>query len=90
MRVFIAEKPSVAKAIAEILGATNKKDGYIECGSDYVTWCFGHMYEQAEPDVYTPDNVPRNESGKKSGEKMICQLSRKSGLLTLVKMLRNS
>lgn len=37
MRVFIAEKPSVAKAIAEILGATNKKDGYIECGSDYVT-----------------------------------------------------
>ncbi|EEI0740473.1 DNA topoisomerase III [Salmonella enterica] len=65
MRVFIAEKPSVAKAIAEILGATNKKDGYIECGSDYVTWCFGHMYEQAEPDVYTPDNVPRNESGKK-------------------------
>ncbi|EPY2741937.1 hypothetical protein ACXA3G_005549, partial [Escherichia coli] len=31
MRVFIAEKPSVAKAIAEILGATNKKDGYIEC-----------------------------------------------------------
>nr|WCS70349.1 DNA topoisomerase III [Salmonella enterica subsp. enterica serovar Rissen] len=55
-----------------------------------MTWCFGHMYEQAEPDVYTPDNVPRNESGKKSGEKMICQLSRKSGLLTLVKMLRNS
>ncbi|EAA8438211.1 DNA topoisomerase III, partial [Salmonella enterica] len=65
MRVFIAEKPSVAKAIAEILGATNKKDGYIECGSDYVTWCFGHMFEQAEPDEYTPDNVPRNESGKK-------------------------
>ncbi|MDP0852950.1 toprim domain-containing protein, partial [Klebsiella pneumoniae] len=53
MRVFIAEKPSVAKAIAEILGATNKKDGYIECGSDYVTWCFGHMFEQAEPDEYT-------------------------------------
>ncbi|EAT5352691.1 DNA topoisomerase III [Salmonella enterica] len=65
MRVFIAEKPNVAKAIAAVLGATNKKDGYIECGSDYVTWCFGHMYEQAEPDVYTPDNVPRNENGKK-------------------------
>ncbi|WP_407214908.1 hypothetical protein [Enterobacter kobei] len=32
--------------MAEILGATNK-DGYIECGSDYVTQCFGHMYEQA-------------------------------------------
>ncbi|EBM5962852.1 DNA topoisomerase III [Salmonella enterica] len=65
MRVFIAEKPSVAKAIAAVLGATNKKDGYIECGSDYITWCFGHMYEQAEPDEYTPDNIPRNESGKK-------------------------
>lgn len=65
MRVFIAEKPNVAKAIAAVLGATNKKDGYIECGSDYVTWCFGHMYEQAEPDVYTPDDVPRNENGKK-------------------------
>ena len=65
MRVFIAEKPNVAKAIAAVLGATNKKDGYIECGNDYVTWCFGHMYEQAEPDVYTPDDVPRNENGKK-------------------------
>jgi DNA topoisomerase-3 len=64
MRLFIAEKPSVAKAIAGELGATGKGDGFIECGNDKVTWCFGHMLEQAEPDEYTPDDVP-NGSGKK-------------------------
>jgi len=65
MRLFIAEKPSVAKAIAGELGATGKGDGYIECGADKVTWCFGHMLEQAGPDEYTPDDVPRGQSGKK-------------------------
>jgi len=66
MRLFIAEKPSVAKAIAGELGATGKGDGFIECGSDTITWCFGHMLEQAEPDEYTPDDVPRNPTnGKK-------------------------
>jgi len=65
MRLFIAEKPSVAKAIAGELGTTNRGDGFIQCGSDYVTWCFGHMLEQAEPDVYLPDDVPRNSSGRK-------------------------
>lgn len=48
MRLFIAEKPSVAKAIAGELGATGKGDGFIECGTDKVTWCFGHMLEQAD------------------------------------------
>ncbi|MFA7523158.1 MAG: DNA topoisomerase III [Halothiobacillaceae bacterium] len=65
MRLFIAEKPSVAKAIAAELGTTGKGDGYIECGSDKVTWCFGHMLEQADPDEYTPDDVPRGQSGRK-------------------------
>lgn len=66
MRLFIAEKPSVAKAIAGELGTTGKGDGYIECGSDTITWCFGHMLEQAEPDEYTPDDVPRSPTnGKK-------------------------
>lgn len=65
-RVFIAEKPSLAKDIAAILGVTGKGNGYIECGSDKVTWCFGHMLEFAEPDAYTPDDVPRVEkTGKK-------------------------
>ncbi|EDC6278219.1 DNA topoisomerase III [Salmonella enterica subsp. enterica serovar Enteritidis] len=65
MRLFIAEKPSVAKAIAAELGTTGKGDGYIECGSDKVTWCFGHMLELADPDEYTPDDVPRGQSGRK-------------------------
>ena len=65
MRLFIAEKPSVAKAIASELGQTGKGEGFIQCGNDTVTWCFGHMLEQAEPDDYTPDDVPRNGSGKK-------------------------
>lgn len=65
MRLFIAEKPSVAKAIAAELGTTGKGDGFIECGSDKVTWCFGHMLEQADPDEYTPDDVPRGPSGRK-------------------------
>lgn len=65
MRLFIAEKPSVAKAIAGELGTTTRGDGFIQCGDDFVTWCFGHMLEQADPDVYLPDDVPLNASGKK-------------------------
>lgn len=52
MRLFIAEKPSVAKAIAAELGAGVKHEGYIQCGSDRVTWGFGHMLEMATPDQY--------------------------------------
>lgn len=58
MRLFIAEKPAVAKAIASELGQTGKGDGFIQCGTDTVTWCFGHMLEQAEP-----HDVPRNGWG---------------------------
>lgn len=65
MRLFIAEKPMVAKAIAAELGQTGKGDGFIQCGSDKVTWCFGHMLEQADPDEYTPEDVPRNSNGRK-------------------------
>ncbi len=65
MRLFIAEKPSVAKAIASELGGGRSQDGSIACGSDVVTWCFGHMLEQAEPDDYTPGDVPRTDKGRK-------------------------
>ncbi|MFY1070608.1 DNA topoisomerase 3 [Pseudomonas juntendi] len=64
-RLFIAEKPSVGKAIAEVLGVTGKGKGYLQCGDDRVTWFFGHMLEQAEPDTYTSDDVPRTDKGKK-------------------------
>ncbi|OQW86277.1 MAG: DNA topoisomerase III [Rhodoferax ferrireducens] len=66
MRLFIAEKPSVAKAIAAELGVTGKGDGFIQCGDSTITWCFGHMLEQADPDAYTPDDVPTSPTtGKK-------------------------
>ena len=43
MKVCIAEKPSVAKSIAAILGASSRKDGYFEGGGYVVTWAFGHL-----------------------------------------------
>lgn len=54
MRLFIAEKPSLARAIVEVLPKPHKKsDGYIESGNgDVVTWCIGHLLEQAAPEDY--------------------------------------
>lgn len=56
MRLFIAEKPSLARAIADVLPKPHSRgDGFIRCGeNDYVTWCVGHLLEQAEPDAYNP------------------------------------
>ncbi len=51
-QLIIAEKPSVAKAIADVLGAKNKKDGYLEGGGYLVSWCVGHLVELASPEVY--------------------------------------
>lgn len=52
MRLFIAEKPSLALAIANGLGNKGKKDGYFDCGNDIVTFCFGHIMQQCSPDEY--------------------------------------
>lgn len=51
-RLVIAEKPSVARAVAAVLGATAKKDGYLEGGGYLVSWCVGHLVELAQPDAY--------------------------------------
>ena len=53
MIVCIAEKPSVAKDIARILGATTAKDGYMEGNGYQVTWTFGHLCELKEPNDYS-------------------------------------
>lgn len=55
MKVCIAEKPSVAKEIAQILGANSRKDGYFEGNGYRVTWTFGHLCTLKEPDEYTPE-----------------------------------
>jgi DNA topoisomerase-3 len=54
MRLYIAEKPSLGRAIAAVLPKPhNKQPGYIELGNgDVVSWCIGHLLEQAEPDAY--------------------------------------
>ncbi|MBS9442560.1 DNA topoisomerase III [Photorhabdus heterorhabditis] len=54
MRLFIAEKPSLARAIADVLPKPHRRgDGFIACGDNQlVTWCIGHLLEQAEPDAY--------------------------------------
>lgn len=55
MKVCIAEKPSVAKEIAQILGANSRKDGYFEGNGYRVTWTFGHLCTLNEPDDYTAE-----------------------------------
>lgn len=54
MRLFLAEKPSLGRAIADVLPKPHiRGEGYIQCGeNDVVTWCIGHLLEQAEPDAY--------------------------------------
>ena len=65
MELVIAEKPSVEQSIAAVLGATQRKDGYLE-GNDYlVSWCVGHLVELVQPESYEEawkkwsyDNLP--------------------------------
>ena len=49
MIVCIAEKPSVARDIAQVLGATRPMDGFMEGNGYQVTWTFGHLCELKEP-----------------------------------------
>ena len=52
MKLVIAEKPSVALSIANVLGANDKKDGYVEGNGYKVSWCVGHLIQMANPDAY--------------------------------------
>ncbi|MFT6407796.1 MAG: DNA topoisomerase-3 [Arenicella sp.] len=56
MRLFIAEKPSLGRAIADVLPKPLRKaDGFIVAANgDTVSWCIGHLLEQVEPEVYNP------------------------------------
>ena len=53
MQLVIAEKPSVAQSIARVIGAGEKKDGYMEGSGYIVSWCIGHLVELAQPDAYS-------------------------------------
>lgn len=52
MQLVIAEKPSVAKSIAKVIGARESKDGYMEGNGYIVSWCVGHLIGLASPDQY--------------------------------------
>ncbi|NBH98755.1 type IA DNA topoisomerase [Anaerotruncus sp. 1XD22-93] len=52
MQLVIAEKPSVARSIGEVIGAVESKDGYMEGNGYLVSWCVGHLVELAQPESY--------------------------------------
>ena len=53
MQLVITEKPSVAQAIAHVIGAKERKDGYVEGNGYLVSWCVGHLVELAQPEAYS-------------------------------------
>jgi DNA topoisomerase-3 len=55
MKVCLAEKPSVAREIAQVIGADRRMDGYYEGNGYQVTWTFGHFCQLKEPDDYRPE-----------------------------------
>ena len=66
MQLFIAEKPSMASAIAEVIGINKRGNGFIEAKNNtIVTWCFGHLLKQAMPDEYLPNTPVNPKTGKK-------------------------
>ena len=52
MKLVIAEKPSVAKSIAQVLGAAKRGEGYVEGNGWIVSWCIGHLVGLAKPESY--------------------------------------
>jgi DNA topoisomerase-3 len=54
MRVFVAEKPSQGRDIANVLGCNNRHDGYLEGNNTVVCWGFGHLLQPADPEKYDP------------------------------------
>ena len=55
MELIVAEKPSVAKAIAAVLGVNESRDGYLQGKGMLVTWCVGHLVELAMPEDYNKE-----------------------------------
>ncbi|MCM1168584.1 MAG: DNA topoisomerase 3 [Bacteroides sp.] len=96
MKAVIAEKPSVAKDIANILGANARKDGYLEGNGYRVTWAFGHLVELAMPAEYgwegfnaehlpmIPDAFKLVPRQKKVGKKMAAD----PGVLKQLKVIK--
>ena len=95
MKVCIAEKPSVAREIANILGATARKNGYLEGNGYQVTWTFGHLCMLKEPHEYT-ENWKRWSLGSlpmippRFGIKLISNPTYEEQFKTIEKLIMNA
>ena len=74
MKLIIAEKPSLARNIADAIGKSSRRDGYLEVGEYLVTWAFGHLFSLADVEEY-PEYAPQDGGEKKAKwtlEKLPC------------------
>ena len=71
MELYIAEKPSVGRTIASVVGANERRDGYWEGNGRMVSWCIGHLVALAMPEAYRSDY--------RAGVTAICPFCPKSG-----------
>ena len=95
MKLCIAEKPSVAREIAAILGANTKKDGYLEGNGYQVTWTYGHLCTLKEPHDYLPEWKGWNYSSlpiipARFGIKLIDIDNYKKQFATIEKLMANA
>lgn len=82
MQLVIAEKPSVGQALSNVLGASQRRDGYLEGPDVLVSWCVGHLVELAPADRYDPryskwarEDLP---SCQNSGSTRYCRIPKSS------------
>ena len=87
MKVCIAEKPSVAREIASVLGANTRRDGYYEGNGYAVTYTFGHLCTLMEPNDYKPhwkswdlNNLPLLPKNLKQKSRVILEYKSNSKL----------
>ena len=93
MRLFIAEKPNLGKAIARGLGGGRTEQGCIRCGDNIVTWCFGHLLEPAYPEAYCPEYAQWRREHLPiipSSWKYVVKRTSKAQLDTIGKLLRDA
>ena len=73
MQLVVTEKPSVAQAISHVIGAKERKDGYMEGNGFLVSWCVGHLVELAQPEMYSEVwkklsyNLKKKQDRRKAG-----------------------
>jgi DNA topoisomerase-3 len=93
MKLVIGEKPSAAKAYADVLGAKSKKDGYYEGNGYVVSWCVGHLLGLAEPAAYNESYAKWRKEDlpiSPTNWKYVATASTKKQLKVLVDLMKRS